>query len=235
MITTRQQRARESHSSMSLLTEQDQQQLRGMFQADLARAVRLVVFTQTFGCETCGEARRILDEVAALSPRLSLEECNLVLETERAQALGVERSPTTAVIAVDEDGTEHDYGVRFVGLPSGYGFSALIDAILLVSKGDSSLSADSRAQLAALTEPVTIQVFSTPTCPHCPRAISLAHRMAIESPLVRSLAIEVSEFPDLIQRYRVNGVPKTVVNDRNEILGAQPEPMFIAEALRGLS
>ena len=57
--------------------------------------------------------------------------------------------------------------------------------------------------------------------------------MAVESPLVTSLAVEVSEFPELIQRYRVNGVPKTVVNDRNEILGAQPEQIFVAEALKG--
>jgi predicted DsbA family dithiol-disulfide isomerase len=59
--------------------------------------------------------------------------------------------------------------------------------------------------------------------------------MAIESALVTSHAVEVSEFPDLIQRYRVNGVPKTVVNDRNEILGAQPESIFVSEALRGLA
>jgi hypothetical protein len=58
--------------------------------------------------------------------------------------------------------------------------------------------------------------------------------MAIESPRVTSIAVEVSEYPDLIQRYRVNGVPKTVVNDRNEILGAQPEALFVAEALAGL-
>jgi hypothetical protein len=57
--------------------------------------------------------------------------------------------------------------------------------------------------------------------------------MAIESPLVTSLAVEVTEFPDLIQRYRVNGVPKIVANDRNELLGAQPEDIFVQEILRG--
>lgn len=57
--------------------------------------------------------------------------------------------------------------------------------------------------------------------------------MAVESPLVTATAVEVSEFPDLIQRYRVNGVPKTVVNDRNEVIGALPEETFVREALRG--
>ena len=59
--------------------------------------------------------------------------------------------------------------------------------------------------------------------------------MAVESPWVTARAVEVTEFPDLIRLYRVNGVPKTVVNDRNEILGAQPEEVFVAEALRDLA
>ena len=46
--------------------------------------------------------------------------------------------------------------------------------------------------------------------------------------MVTAACVEVTEFPDLIRRYRVNGVPKTVVNDRIEILGAQPEEMFVA-------
>ena len=49
------------------------------------------------------------------------------------------------------------------GLPSGYEFGSLIDAILDVSSGDSGLSAPTREALAALERPVHVQVFSTPT------------------------------------------------------------------------
>jgi alkyl hydroperoxide reductase subunit AhpF len=147
---------------MSLLSEPDRQQLRSMFE-DLTRPVRLLLFTQTFGCETCGDAHRILEEVAELSPAISVEESNLVLDQDRARAYGVERAPTIAVVAVDEEGAERDYGIRFVGLTAGYEFSSLVDAILLVSRGESQLGEASRALLATVTEPVTIQVFVTPT------------------------------------------------------------------------
>ena len=50
--------------------------------------------------------------------------------------------------------------------------------------------------------------------------------------LSASIAVEVSEFADLIQKYRVNGVPKTVVDDTVEILGGIPEDAFVTEALR---
>ena len=68
------------------------------------------------------------------------------------------------------------------------------------------------ARLATLTRPVHIQVFSTPTCVYCPRAVALAHRLAVASPLISATAYSVIEFPDLIRRHRVTGVPKIVVD-----------------------
>ena len=55
--------------------------------------------------------------------------------------------------------------------------------------------------------------------------------MAIESSFIRATCVEATEFPDLARRYRVTGVPKTVVNDSIEILGAVPEPMFVRAVL----
>jgi Thioredoxin domain len=61
--------------------------------------------------------------------------------------------------------------------------------------------------------------------------VSLAHRMAVESPHIRATCIEATEFLDLSRRYRVSGVPKTIVNDAIEILGALPEDQFVSEVL----
>ena len=57
--------------------------------------------------------------------------------------------------------------------------------------------------------------------------------MAFASPRITAYAIEASEFPDLARRYRVTGVPKTVVNDEIEILGGLPQDDFVAQALGG--
>jgi predicted DsbA family dithiol-disulfide isomerase len=58
--------------------------------------------------------------------------------------------------------------------------------------------------------------------------------LAIENEHVTADVVEVSEFIDVAQRYRVQGVPKTVVNDRVEIMGALPEPRFVQEILNAL-
>ena len=62
----------------------------------------------------------------------------------------------------------------------------------------------------------------------------LAHQLAIENEHITADVVEVSEFIDMAQLYRVQGVPKTVVNDRIEIMGALPEPRFLQEVLKAI-
>jgi thioredoxin family protein len=57
--------------------------------------------------------------------------------------------------------------------------------------------------------------------------------MAFANPNITAYAVEATEFPDLTRRYRVTGVPKTVIDDTVEILGGLPQDMFVAEALAG--
>ncbi len=61
--------------------------------------------------------------------------------------------------------------------------------------------------------------------------MSLAHRMALASPLVSALCIEANEFPELSQRHGVQSVPRTVVNGAGSFVGAMPEARFVAAVL----
>jgi glutaredoxin-like protein len=120
--------------------------------------------------------------------------------------------------------------VRYVGIPAGLEFATLLDDLAAVSRGTTTLGDDSRTKLATLAGPVHVQVFVTPTCPYCPKVASLAHQTAVESAHVTADVVEISEFPDLATQYHVHGVPKVVMNDTVELVGAQPEAAFV-EAL----
>ena len=141
---------------MPILSPSDAARVREML-ADLAAPVRLLFFTQTLNCDTCEPTKQILGEVAELNSQISVEEHNFLLEKDLAAGLGIDRVPAIAVLGAQ------DYGIRFLGIPSGYEFMSLLDAIKLVSAGDSGLSEGSRALLAGVTSPISLQVFVTPT------------------------------------------------------------------------
>jgi alkyl hydroperoxide reductase subunit AhpF len=148
---------------MSLISPSDQQRLRGMF-APMTRRVRLLFFTQTLGCDTCVQARRIVDELPQLSDKIAIDEVNFILEPEKAAQYGIDRVPAVAIVYENEpDAPPTDAHIRFLGTPSGYEFLSLVQAVLLAGGGPSSLSESSRRQIAAVTTPVTMRVFTTPT------------------------------------------------------------------------
>ena len=133
---------------------------RELLRAALAKmdsSARLVLFTQAAGGEGCGPSRDLVRELASLTDRLAIEARDLRLDRDAAAAYRIDRAPAIAVVG------DRDRGIRFVGAPGGYEIMALVDAILLVSSGDSGLAPSSRALLAKVRTPLDIQVFATPT------------------------------------------------------------------------
>jgi glutaredoxin-like protein len=215
---------------MSLISPSDQDRLRETF-SEMARPVRLLFFTQTLGCETCLQTKQILDELPALSGNITIEEVNFILDPDKARQYEIDRVPAVAVVGQDDAGQERDSKIRFLGTPAGYEFMSLIQAVLLVGGRPSMLSEESLKLIAGVDTPTKVHVFTTPTCPHCPRAVAVAHEMAFANPNITAFAVEATEFPDLARKYSVTGVPKTVVNDTIEILGALPPDTFVSQAL----
>jgi glutaredoxin-like protein len=213
---------------MSLLNEDIQQQIREAL-ADLSAPVKVVMFTQGEGgaleCETCVETRQLIEEVAALSDKITVEVRDFVQDAELAQSYGIDKIPAVAILRAEPQA--HDYGIRLYGIPSGYEFSTLIEDLRMVSRGEHGLSAETLQQLDQLVEPVKIQVYITPTCPYCPRAVLLAHKLAMASQLITAEMVESMEFPQLANRYQVYGVPRTVINDVIHVEGAVPEAALI--------
>jgi glutaredoxin-like protein len=191
------------------------------FLAELAGPVRLVVFTHP-EAEHSAETRQLVEEVAALSERITVEVFDLQADPDKAAELAIDKAPAIAIIGAQ------DYGVRFYGVPAGYEFTSLMVGIRAVAAGTPELEEATLEALAGLETPVHIQVFVTPTCPYCPPAVILAHQMAIASPLARADMVEAMEFPALAAKYQVMGVPRTVINDKVHIEGAAPEPEVLA-------
>jgi glutaredoxin-like protein len=218
---------------MPLISEKDAEFLQSEFETNLVNPVKLLVFTQEFECQFCAETRQIVEEIAELSDKVTTEVYDFVTDKSTADLYSVDKIPAIAILA-DQDGQEKDYGIRFFGIPSGYEFTSIIEDIIDVSRGESGLQPKTKEAIAAITEPVHLQVFVTPTCPYCPQAVRLAHKLAIESDLINADMVEAVEFPHLTNKYHVHGVPRTVINETVHQEGAVPEPLLLAKVLEAV-
>ncbi|MEJ5327954.1 MAG: thioredoxin family protein [Candidatus Bathyarchaeia archaeon] len=209
---------------MSLIPDDKKDFLRVEFKEKLVNPVKILVFTQEVECDFCANTRQLVQELAALSDKITVEVYDFVADAE-AKEYGIDKIPALAIIG------EKDYGVRIYGIPYGYEFQTLVNAVINVSKGKTDLSEKTKAILGEVKSPVHIQVFVSLTCPHCPAAASIAHKLAIESDLIRADVIDGGEFPHLVQKYAVISVPKVVINDKIEFVGAFSEDLFAEHAL----
>jgi glutaredoxin-like protein len=141
---------------MPMLKDEDKKEVAKQL-AELVNPVRLLMFTQEFECDYCAETHELVEELASLSDKVSAEIYDFAADKDEVDEYGVDKIPAIAVVG------ERDYGVRFYGIPSGYEFVSLIEAIKAVSSGQSRLSEATRKALMGIDEAIHLQVFVTPT------------------------------------------------------------------------
>ena len=216
-----------------MLTQENRAEVERYFQKYLpARGTaKLLTFAsqkERLTCAYCDEVKQLAEELAGLSHgRVTSEHHWIEDSSELAKRLKVHRTPATVVT----DGGS-GLALKFYGLPGGYEFTALLEDIVDVMRGEPRLSSETVAKLRALTVPTQIQVFVTPTCPYCPKAVRMAHQFSQSNPqVIDAEMVESMEFPALADQYSVMAVPKVVVNDRVQFEGALPEQDFLEQVI----
>lgn len=177
------------------------------------------------GCPTCDDARQLITAVAELAPdHIRLELADVTQVEVGEDVLDV------PLLTLGTPGADHR--IRFLGLPAGFEFGMVVEAIERLSAAEVELAPETIDALAEVVEPVELLVFTTPTCRYCPAAVSLANRLALASPQVTSITVSANEFQRLSMAFGVQGVPRTVVNRRGAFVGAVPEPVFVDAVLQ---
>jgi len=210
---------------MALIRDEQKERIKSDFREKLENPVKILMFTQEVECQFCAQTRQLINELAPLDERIAVEVYDFVRDASKTKEYAVDKVPALVVMG------EKDFGVRFYGLPYGYELQTLLDAVINVSKKQTDLSDETKNRLKEIKKPVHIQVFVTLTCSYCSIVASLAHKFAIENELIKAEVIDVSEFPQVGLKYGVMGVPKTVINEKIEFVGAFPEDLFLEHIL----
>lgn len=195
--------------------------------SEMEGEVTILFFKSKSNCEYCEQTEALAGEVKSLSDKIRLEVFELESESGKAKAAEykIERAPATILL-----GREKRF-VRFFGVPTGYEFSTFLSDVIDVSKSLPKLPPDLIEKIRKIDFPVHIMVFVTPTCPYCPGAVKVAHDFALINPNVVGDMVEATEFPELAEKYSVMGVPKTVVNETLELVGAYPADIILKRIL----
>jgi alkyl hydroperoxide reductase subunit AhpF len=149
---------------MAILNEQVKQQVRERFAERLSGPVQLKLYLRPgsgrlilpsgMGCPTCDEARELAEDLQQAAP----EQIQLEVIDVTTQESDVTELPTLTLAFPGEEPR-----IRWQGLPAGYEFATVVDAIERVSTGDHGLSEATVQRLAEVTEPLEVMVFATPT------------------------------------------------------------------------
>ena len=213
----------------------EQEYIRERFEKQLEGRVKIDYFTQRASalyipgreeCPACEDTGKILEEVSALSDKITLTVHELRDAPDEAAKLHVDKVPGIALRG------PANRSLRFFGIPGGNEFPNFIETIIEISKQQSALSADAAKQLKRLKDNVSVTVYVTPTCPHCPGVVRAAYRLGLASAHVRASAVEVSEFPRIGQQLGIRAVPFTVIGDKAAVAGALDEAALLDQVLK---
>ncbi len=207
---------------MPLFNDEIKKQLSAIV-SQLENGVTIVFFTQEIECPACSDTHSFVQEIAGLSDRLTLRIYDLVKDSETAARYGIDKVPAIALL----DNADNDYGIRFYGMPGGYEINSFLGALLEISGKKQPLAAPVAGRIAAIKKDIHMQVFVSLSCPYCPGAVSTAHRLALENSHIRADMVESTTFPHLMVKYNVSSVPKTIINETHELIGAQPIEKFL--------
>ncbi len=213
---------------MALLNNELKQQLQDILN-QMKDEVTVALFTSEDKCETCSETKSFMEEVSEVGNKVKLEQYDIKRDSEKAELLNVSLTP--AIVLLDKDGK--DYGIKFNGIPAGHEINSFITGLIEVSGSGEELPDAFKSRLDKINKPVHIKVFVTLGCPHCPGAVSKAHKLALENDFITAEMIEAQTFNAEANKYNVSGVPKIVINEDHDLVGNQPIESFmeIIEAL----
>lgn len=221
---------------MPVLSFEEMQVVRRYVENEVRRDVVIRFFTSSSGgiivpgreCAACRPVQDLLEEVAGLSGKVTIETIDYYANPIAAQRQGVTRVPC---FTISRDGSSR---ARFYGLPAGRLLPTLLSTLLGASARGSPFQLETRRRLRRLSEDVHIQVFVSANSPYCDETASAAAAMARESERVSADVIEVGSFPDMVDLQKIRGVPKTVINGRVQFTGLLNEAALLRQTLRAI-
>lgn len=166
-------------------------------------------------CMACEGTYELLETLVEFSNgKLKVEEISTEENEEEAEKYKVSRIP--AILFVDENDKEI---IRYLAHPTGSEFIPFLNSIQYFS-GVRPYYTDQIITHLKKIKKSNMKIFITPTCPYCPMTVPVLTLFSIVSKgKISSEVIDVNLNPDMGKKYQVQGVPMTIINEKDVIHG----------------
>jgi alkyl hydroperoxide reductase subunit F len=142
------------------------------------------------------DLRRLLDEIAALSPLIHVRHDG---DNARRPSFSISRKG-------------HDMGVRFAALPMGHEFTSLVLALLQAGGHPPKIEAELIEQIRALDGDFAFETYMSLSCHNCPDVVQALNLMAVLNPRIRHVAIDGALYQGEVEARQVMAVPMIFLN-----------------------
>jgi alkyl hydroperoxide reductase subunit AhpF len=212
-----------SPGGQKVLSDGQLASVRAWWSRSLKGPVRVQLYVDGAGCDSCEVTSRVLQQLQQASEKLHVSVA-LAGEARRAGE-PFERLPETRVA------TRTGNTVRFVGTQVGVEVTSLVQTIADASLEAAPLPADLMKRARAVPHGSWVRVFVGPACTHCPGAVRSAVALALANPKLAVEVVGTADFPALARSFKVSAVPTTVVNGRSFFVDPHT-PAQVLEALQ---
>jgi alkyl hydroperoxide reductase subunit AhpF len=187
----------------------------------LTKPVRFIIFVKETGCALCTDMRELARAVKAEMGKLALETYDVAMDRDKTEQYGIQRVP--AIVVEGEEGRR----VTFYGLPETIVLEVLLDTIAAASKKRNRCSEHVLRALKRLTDSVKIQVFVSHDSRQCGPVAETAISLALESDHIETDIIVAKDFPELVKKYDITILPKTIFGKDLQVNGDVSESRFL--------
>jgi alkyl hydroperoxide reductase subunit F len=175
--------------------------IKNQLQAYLGKVTHDVEITASLdNSEKSQEMRAMLQEITALSPRLSYRESDD--KNERKPSFALNRSGAAM-------------GVRFAGVPMGHEFTSLVLALLQVGGHPPKASEEVLEQIRNLDGEFVFETYISLSCQNCPEVVQALNLMSVINPNIRHTMIDGALFQDEVSARKIMAVPTVFLNGQN--------------------
>lgn len=162
------------------------------------------------------ELRDLVLDISNLSDKLQSKIYIKGSNPEIEEKINADKFPIVALL-----NNKGDYsGVKFHGVPGGHELNSFILAIYNLAGPGQDIDDDVLLLIQNIEKKVNIKVGVSLSCHFCPDVVAASQRIAIENENVEAEMINLSEFSDLKNKYKIMSVPAIIINDEKVYFGS---------------